>query len=110
MHKESQKERHAQWRQLLEDQKTSGSSQKIFCKERGINLPQFVYYNSRFKNKADTPIQSPEYFAPVKVSVKEHITPLSEIKLSLPNGFQCILPSQLESTQIKRWVEALLSC
>jgi hypothetical protein len=102
-------ERHLQW-QLIAEQQKSGLSQKDFCKERNLSLSQIVYYNCVFKNKDNTLTKMPASFAPVKVSVKENDLLSSEIKLSLPNGFQCILPSHLESIQIRRWMEVLLSC
>jgi hypothetical protein len=104
------KERHVEWQRFIAEHQKSGLSQKDFCKERGLSLPQFVYYNCLFKSEGNPLTTVPASFAPVKLSVKENNSPSSEIKLSLPNGFQCVLPSHLESIQIKRWMEVLLSC
>lgn len=110
MKNEDQEQRYAQWRQLVEEQHKSGMTQKAFCKQRSLSLPQFVYYRCLFKSKDNTPIKNTAFFAPVKVSGKENTAVSGEIKLSLPNGFQCSFPSHLEAIQIKRLVEVLLAC
>jgi hypothetical protein len=35
---------------------------------------------------------------------------ISEIKIFLPNGFSCVIPSAIDSLQLKRLMEVLLSC
>lgn len=105
-----QKEQQAQWRQYIEDYKKSGLSQSAFCKERNIDLKKFYYYNGSFKNKENIPTKKTVPFEPVKIALNDKAIQTAEIKLTLPNGFQCILPSHLESALIKRWVEALLAC
>jgi hypothetical protein len=97
------------WEALIAEQEKSGLTQEAFCKERDVVLTKFVYYRSQIKKKAKSTQQSPLSFSPVKVAKKEEIVG-SEIRLSLPNGFQCAFPTQLEISQIKRLVEALLSC
>jgi len=102
-------ERYLQWYKLVEDQEKSGLSQKEFCNQHNLILSKFVYYRCLIKNKEKTTINKAS-FVPVKVSLKENTVVSGEIKLSLPNGFQCAFPSHTDTLQIKRLVEVLLSC
>lgn len=103
-------ERYSQWYKLVEDQEKSGLSQKEFCNQQNLTLSQFVYYRCVLKNKEKTATINKPSFAPVKVLPKENTVVSGEIKLSLPNGFQCTFPSYLDSIQIKKLVEVLLAC
>jgi hypothetical protein len=103
-------ERYTQWGKLVEDQEKSGLSQKEFCSQQSLVLSKFVYYRSRLKNKEKTSAINKISFTPVKILPKENPVVPGEIKLSLPNGFQCSFPSYLDSIQIKRLVEVLLAC
>jgi hypothetical protein len=103
-------EKHAKWRKLVEEQQASGLSQKEFCMKRELVLSQFVYYRCQIKNVTRAEPAVIHNFAPVKISSQEKGLLSTEIKLLLPNGFQCIFPSQIEANQVKRLVEVLLSC
>jgi hypothetical protein len=70
--------------------------------------PQLVYYYAQFK-ASKIPLASAS-FVPVKVAAQGKSMVANEIKLSLPNGFQCSFPSNTDTAQIKRLVEVLLSC
>lgn len=102
-----QNQKYAHWQKLVDEQQASGLSQKEFCEQRDLVLSQFVYYRCQFKNKLTTKEQG---FAPVKIATQERVTSSGDIKLMLPNGFQCIFASHTEPSQIKRLVEVLLSC
>ena len=95
------------WKSLIVEQEKSGLSQKEFCNQRGLVLSQFVYYRCS-KNKG-TKAAEPA-LKPVKVISKEPSAVSGDIRLSLPNGFQCSFPCSLDAIQIKRLVEVLLSC
>jgi hypothetical protein len=97
------------WNSLIIEQENSGLSQKEFCNQRGLVLSQFVYYRcSKNKNKA-TQSTRPA-LKPVKVIGKEPSVASGDIRLSLPNGFQCSFPCTLDAIQIKRLIEVFLSC
>lgn len=108
--KTEHQKKHADWQQLVEEQQNSGLSQKVFCEQKSIILSKFGYYRSILKNDGAKSTIKPTSFVPVKISTKEHTVPSSEIKLSLPNGFQCTFQSTIDPAQIKRFVEVLLSC
>jgi hypothetical protein len=97
------------WNNLIAEQEQSGLSQKEFCNQRGLVLSQFVYYRCS-KNKSKTTQVSESVLKPVKVISKESSTTSGDIRLSLPNGFQCSFPCSFDVIQIKRLVEVLLSC
>ncbi len=105
-----QEHRKTYWRNLVEEHKRSDLTQKAFCAQRKISYPQFIYYNCRFKSEETLSVKNITTFTPVKVTGRESIATSYEIKISLPNGFQCALPSHLDSAYIKRLIEALVSC
>lgn len=109
MKQNSQETHQIDWESLISEQEKSGLSQKKFCIQRGLVLSQFVYYRCRSKNKAKEIQVTQPSFKPVKVVNKEAAV-LGDIRLSLPNGFQFSFPCHLDSAQVKRLVEVLLSC
>ena len=109
MTKENLEQKHDHWLRLVEEQKQSGLSQKEYCNQNNIVLSQFVYYRCQLKKESSQPITS-NCFAPVKLSEKKDMIAPGELKLSLPNGFQCSVPYNIDTSQLKRLVEALLSC
>jgi hypothetical protein len=74
-----------------------------------ISLPQFVYNHGQFRRKNEPPAEM-SGFVPVKIPHPEKPVTASEIKLSLPNGFQCAFPIHTDAALLKRLVEALLTC
>lgn len=102
-------EHHAKWQALIEEQEKSGLSQAEFCKQHNIAVSQFGYYRGLLKAKDQAKLRKSGLFSPVQI--KKQDTKLSEeIKIVLPNGFQCYFSSSIDSMQIKRLMEALLSC
>ena len=110
MNQTSQEIRPNDWSTLVAEQEASGISQKDFCNQRSLVLSQFVYYRCRLKNKENEAKISQPSFKPVKVVCKEAAHATGDIRLSLPNGFQFSFPCHLDSAQVKRLVEVLLSC
>ena len=80
--------------------------------QKGIKLTTFAYYRGLIKKPKNDDQGSDKRFKPIKLVKKnENEGVLSgEIRLSLPNGFQCAFPMQLDVVQIKNLVEVLLSC
>jgi hypothetical protein len=105
----NQKRTHVEWQTLVDEQEKSGQSQNDFCSQRGLVLSQFVYYRSSLKNKEKSAIPQP-IFKPVKLTSKDAPILSGDIKLTLPNGFQCSFPCQMDSEHIKRLVQVFLSC
>ena len=100
---DEQKTRHEKWRELVKEQEASGLSQTQFCKERNISSGKFGYYRSVFKSK---PVEKGSF---TPVTIKQALAS-KDIRITLPNGFQCVFPSDLNALQIKEWVKVLLSC
>lgn len=98
------------WEAVVAEQEKSGMPQKEFCEERGLILTTFVYHRCRIKKNSREAQRLQPSFKPVKVIKNDEASAIGDIRLSLPNGFQCAFPCQLDSTQIKRLVEVLLSC
>jgi len=102
-------DRYAKWKALVDDQEKSGLSQSEFCKQHNLVLSKFGYYRGivKSKNKADS--TDSKLFNPVHIK-KITATISTEIRIVLPNGFQCFIPSQVDISHVRRLVEALLSC
>lgn len=110
--KQSQlKSQHEKWFVLVEEQEKCGLSQKAFCQQKNIILSQFVYYRLLYRNQKTSP-KPVAAFAPVTVINNERpaTAAISEIKLSLPNGFHCVFQSSLDMAQLKRVIGVLLTC
>ncbi len=105
-----QAERYAKWRALINEQANSGLTQTEFCKQGNVVLSQFTYYRGILVEKPQSKSQKVKpALAPVKI-LSPDVNPSSDIRLTLPNGFQCWFSSRLELPQVKRLVEILLSC
>ncbi len=109
MNKDIKSENRVKWQSLIEEQEKSGLSQAEFCKQRNITIAQFGYYRGLLKTKDQSKLRKPEVFSPIEIK-KQDPKLSNEIKVVLPNGFQCYFPASVDSMQIKRLMEALLSC
>ena len=110
MQQNSEKKSHIDWEILIAEQEKSGLSQREFCNQRDLIVSQFVYYRNKFKNKYKVVQTAEPVLKPVKIISKEPSAVSGDIRLSLPNGFQCSFPCSFDATQVKRLVEVLLSC
>lgn len=110
MQQNSENKSQIDWTSLIAEQEKSGLSQKEFCIKRGLVFSQFVYHRCS-KNKRKITQAVEPMLKPVKVISKEPPSATSgDIRLSLPNGFQCSFPCSFDAIQVKRLVEVLLSC
>lgn len=86
MKSDKQNQQREKWRKIIDEYLVSDMTQKAFCEQRELSLPQLVYYHGQFKtSKAPSASAS---FVPEKLAIQDKATAASEIKLSLPNGFQ----------------------
>lgn len=95
------------WQKIIEEQEKSGLSQAEYCKQNNLDAAKLSYYRGRFKLKQRLASGNNAEFNTVKFSQS---IASEVIKLSLPNGFQCEFLSHLDAMQIKKLVEALLTC
>lgn len=109
MNTSDQVERYAEWKKLIEEQERSGLSQAEFCRQHELTPSKLTYYRGVIKGRAKNKVKSINSFSPVKVAANEGKS-LNEIRVALPNGFQCVFPCQIDVGHIKRVVEVLLSC
>ena len=96
----------AECRELLAQQKESGLTIKEFCKQKNISAGKWHYCRRFYLSHAKGP--SPQ-LSPVKI-VNHSPGEGGAIKLALPNGFQMVLPADIEIFRVKQLVEVLLSC
>lgn len=97
------------WQNLIDEYKKSGLTQKAFCEHHNLSISQFGYNYSKIKGDREPTIPKAR-FSPVKIVNHDKTVGTADIKISLPNGFQCAFPLQIEMIQIKKVVEVLLSC
>lgn len=104
-------DQYAKWKELIEEQEKGGFSQIEFCKQRNLKASQFGYYRGviKSKDKIKTIQNNQQLFSAVQIKNPES-NKLSEIKIILPNGFQCVIPSTMDAVQLRKIMEALLSC
>lgn len=96
------------WKKIIEEQEKSGLSQSTYCKQHGIDLAKFGYHRGRIKTKQQLNDSNNTEFKPVKITAQ--VNTVDEIKITLPNGFQCIFSNRTDAMQIKKIIEILLSC
>lgn len=102
-----QQSRYEKWKAFNTEYEKSNLSQAAFCKQHNLSLAKFGYYRSLLKQKTVKKEKTAGTFTPVKINQSSTV---AEIRLSLPNGFQCAFPRDLNKAQIKELLEILLSC
>ena len=97
------------WRQLSEEWKTSKEPQPQFCKRKGINYNQFVYWRSKLLQAEG---KSRAQLQPIKIKQPAQLPSLTAlIKVVLPNGIVLYVPPALPQTHITAMISgALQSC
>lgn len=103
----TQQEREAHWKTLMDEQAASGLSRQEFCQRHNVVLSQFTYYYLKSKKKKQKELGN-SVVIPIHIR-KDPSGPLSEIKVWLPNGLQISLPCP-DASHLKQWLEALKSC
>jgi hypothetical protein len=110
MNKAEQETRYTEWSKRVQEQEKSELSLKVFCAQKNLSLSQFKYYRGMIRRQKSHTHHTAAKFAPVKIRNKDSVPGSGDIKLSLPNGFQCTFPMTLESTRIKELIRIFLSC
>lgn len=101
-------DRYAKWKELIAEQEKSGLSQLEFCRQRNLVSSKFGYYRSVIKSQ-DKVNANQKLFSAVQIKKPEQ-NASSEIRIILPNGFQCFIPAAMDTLRVKHLMEALLSC
>ncbi len=109
MNTTKQSTRREQWLAIVEEQEKSGLSQIEFCKQNNLAVSRFTYYRGLIKASERAVSLTSNVFTPIKIHKTEQ-HPFSDIRILLPNGFQCFIPSHIDAPHIKRLMEVLLSC
>ena len=98
--------RREEWKKHIEEQEKSGLTQIEFGKKNNLSKGKFGYYKGLL-----TP-QQPIKAALTPVKISSAITPskITDIRVTIPNGFQCIFQSDVSKEKVKEVIEVLLSC
>jgi hypothetical protein len=102
MNNDTQPKTRDDWFTLIDEQQASGLSQTEFCKQRNLILCRFTYYK-----KIRTQSAPAGTFTPVKVR-QEQSPSVGVIKIDLPNGFCCHVPSAVPADKLKSIIGALM--
>lgn len=102
-----QQSKREKWNVLIAEYEKSGLSQVAFCKQHDVSSAQFGYYRGLLKSKKQDSKKIANAFVPVKINQQ---TAVSEIRLTLPNGFQCTFPTETDTSRMKELIGVLLSC
>jgi hypothetical protein len=105
MNSATNKDKREKWLALVEEQEKSGLTQEAFCVLHNLAVSNLVYYRKIFRGK-QLPKDPSGTFSAVNITKPSS----GEIRLILPNGFQCVFPPDLESTRVKELIGTLLSC
>ncbi|WP_422615212.1 IS66 family insertion sequence element accessory protein TnpA [Grimontia marina] len=86
---------------MVEQQKQSQLSIKQFCADCGLSYQTFYYWSKRLSSPDSTQTLQPIIF-------NEHEqTKVESVIITFANGIRAELPTTLNTTQIKHWVDAL---
>lgn len=113
MENKERQERYAYWADLIEEHKKVGGLQSEFCKARNISSTKMSYYRSELKKKELKDTGKQNTVTPISLTRQESSHKLHHqalIKITLPNGFSCEIPSDFSVVQVKSLMGALLSC
>lgn len=97
----NQQNKREPWANILEKQQQNGLSIKQFCLNNNISYQTFYYWSKKLNQpEPETQVQ------PIVVTeLVESCT--SCVVLTFNNGVRAELPTNLNSLQIKHWIEAL---
>ena len=103
MTNESQNRR-AIWQRHIDDQLSSGLSQRGFCASQGLSLASFGYWKRRLSRYDSAPIRSP-MFVPIRPD-----RPRTElVRLSHPAGLTVEIPIGSDVRWIRQFIEVVVS-
>ena len=106
---ENEPKNRSEWFLIIEQYQKNDLTQLEFCKRNNLMHTKFIYYlqSYRKQNNVNTKKERPSFS---EMTVKQPITNSPEIKIDLPNGFRCYIPSSISSEVIKKVLGALLTC
>ena len=96
---ESKKLTEADWRLIVSEWESSGESQSIFCKNKGIVYSMFGYWRGKLKELSNKPTSG---FKAIRTP-----TMGMPIKLHLQNGIVITVPTNIDKTSMKNLFDLL---
>lgn len=100
----------SEWFALVKEFEQSNTTQINFCKQKDLILGRFTYYVQVYRKEIKlTPKKETPSFSQVVVN-QPSSPPQHEIKIELPNGFRCQVPSNVSAEQLKKILGAILTC
>ncbi len=107
---ENEPKNRSDWHLVIEEYQNSNLTQAEFCKQKNLVLCKFVYYLQSYRKQNNIKAQREKpSFAEITIS-QQLASSASEIKIELPNGFRCQVPSTVSPDALKKIMGALLSC
>ena len=106
---DSRQEKRARWFTHVNQWKSSGLTQSVYCKEQNISHVKFHYYIKLFKkNQQPTKLQKKQHSSFVQIAQP----PVKPIMCSLTflNGTTLNFSDEIDSQQLKRLATVVQSC
>ncbi len=103
MNHDNQPKTREEWFKLVAAQAASGLSQTESCKQKNLVLCRFSYYKTQ-----RIPTQTKSLFSQIKVN--QDTPNAGNIKIDLPNGFCCHIPSTISAEKLKTIIGVLILC
>ena len=103
--REEQQER---WRELLTQQKTSGQSVAVFCRERGVREWQFYEWKKRLHPKRESFV-AVEVVASQPTAATTPLTPnpSAPLEVRLRSGYSVLVGPDFAAHYLRRLLQAL---
>lgn len=96
----NQSEKRQKWSKIIQEQKKTQLSMKVFCQQNNINYQTFYYWSKQLAGANENQKAQPI------IIHDNHDTQF--VAIVLPNGMRVELPVSLSKIQIQTWIEALL--
>ena len=107
MDKPSYQVRINQWRSIIQEQAASHMSKKAWCRENGITIRQFYYWQRKLRNMILSTAGDP---SPAMVPVKQDAPVFCELSVPAPQESGTIVPHADSSINASNMVLEIRDC
>jgi hypothetical protein len=84
---------------IIEEWQTGKENKKAFCKQKGIAISVFYYWQKRYKESQDS-----GGFVPIRINTNGQVSRSSVIEITYPNGVIVRLPYQTLPSVVRQYL------
>ena len=84
---------------IVEEWQTGKENKKAFCKQKGIAISVFYYWQKRYKESQDS-----GGFVPIRINTKGQLSRNPVIEIEYPNGVLVRLPNQTLPSIVRQYL------